>query len=103
MSQTSFLPKRVGETQLLAFDFTSRLASDETISTQSVAATVYSGVDASPSSLISGAAASSGAIVSQAITGGVSGTVYNLTCTATTSLSQTLLMHGFLAIYPEAV
>lgn len=103
MSGTTFQPKRAGETRLLNFDFTSILAVGETLSTEVVTATVYSGVDAAPSAVISGAASASGAVVSQLVTGGTEGVVYNLTCTVTTSLSQALKMHGFLAIYPEAV
>lgn len=102
-SRVIFNGKLVGETITLTFDFTSRLASGETISTKSVAATVYSGTDASPSSIISGSATSSGAVVSQVVTAGTAGVLYSLLCTITTSASQTLLMQGFLAVVPNAV
>src|SRR5258708_21715949 len=72
--QTKFL----GETKKFLVDFISNLAASETISTQIVTASVYSGVDASPSSIISGAASASGTQVSQAITAGVVGVVYEL-------------------------
>lgn len=97
-SRLTFPPKLAGETISLPFDFTAKLASGETISTQAVVAAVYSGVDASPASLISGLATSSGSTVSQNITGGVLGTIYYVTCTITTSLGLTKQMTGYLAI-----
>lgn len=95
-------PKLVGETILAKFDFASRLGT-ATISTQVVTCAVYSGTDASPSSMISGAATASGTIVTQAITAGTEGVVYKLLCTITTSDSQTLLMSAFLAVVPNIV
>lgn len=93
--------KRVGETAPVTFDFTGSLAAGETISTQVVAATVYSGTDASPSSIINGAATDSGAVVSQSITAGVAGVIYQLECTITTSLSKTLQQLSYLAVVPD--
>lgn len=93
--------KLAGETKTVPFDFTSLLASGETISTKSCAATVYSGTDASPSAIISGSASSSGAVVSQLITAGVVGVIYSLVCTITTSAGQTLQLAGFLAVLPD--
>lgn len=94
--------KYVSETKTITFDFTSLLASGETISTESCTATVYSGTDASPSSIISGSATVSGAVVSQNITAGVVGVIYYIACSITTSLSQTLKLVGFLAVLPDA-
>ena len=96
-------PKLVGETATYQFDFSSLLAVGETISTQSVAATTYSGTDAAPSSIISGSASASGAVVSQKITAGTVGVIYQLTCTITTSAGQTLLLAGYLAVTPNTV
>ncbi len=93
--------KLVGETRRFPFDFSSKLASGETISTQVVAATVYSGTDSSPSSIISGSASASGAVVSQNITAGTAGVLYELTCTITTSATRTLLLVGYLAVTPK--
>jgi len=94
----SFDPKLPGETGIVTFDFTSKLAAGETISTKVVAATVYSGVDASPSAIISGTASASGALVTQTVTAGTAGVIYELLCTITTSLSQTLQLAGLLAV-----
>ncbi len=100
-SREIFDPKLLGATKTYTFDFTSDLATGETISTQSVTATTYSGTDAVPSSIISGVASTSGAIVSQKITGGVLGTMYELLCQITTSLGQTLQKSAFLAVVPD--
>lgn len=102
-SQPQPSSKKIGETAPATFDFTSGLAAGETISTRVVAATVYSGIDAAPSAIISGAATNSGAVVSQNITAGVSGVVYLLLCTITTSLSKTLQMSSLLTVIPNAV
>lgn len=102
-SRAIFDPKLAGETQTYTFDFTSDLAIGETISTQTVTATTYSGTDASPSSIISGSASASGAVVSQKITAGVLGTMYELLCQITTSAGQTLQQPAFLAIAPDLI
>lgn len=103
MAKTVFDSKRAGEVWTLQFDFGTQLASGESISTQAVAATVWTGVDASPSAVISGSATASGSVVSQKATGGTAGNIYNLICTVTTSAGQTLKIVGLLAILPEQV
>lgn len=85
----------------LPFDFTSKLAAGETISTKVVTATVLSGVDPTPSAIVNGAATSSGSIVTQSITAGVLGVFYLLVCKITTSLSQTLSLGGVLLVEPD--
>lgn len=102
MSRVELPSKLASETKNVTFDFSSQLAVGETISTQAVTAAVYSGTDASPSSLISGAASASGAVVTQKVTGGVTGVLYELTCTITTSAGQTLNLVGLLAITPSS-
>lgn len=103
MSRTVFDPKFLGETKTVSFDFTSELALGETISTQVVTASVYSGTDPTPSGLISGSASTLGGVVTQNVTGGVLGVMYEVLCTVTTSLSQTLQQSGFLAIVPDMI
>lgn len=98
-----FAPLPAGETRTVKYDFASDLASGETISTQSVAATVYSGSDASPAGLISGSATASGSVVSQNVVADTAGTIYNTTCTITTSGSRTLVKQAFLACVPLAL
>ncbi len=103
MSRVVLDAKRVGEVRSYSFDFTSALGTTETISTKSVTAAVYSGTDASPSTIISGSASSSGSIVTQKITTGIAGVIYGLTCTVTTSLGQTLVLMAFLAVIPDLI
>ena len=100
MSRQIIEGKSVSETVTLAFSFLSHLATGETISSASTTATVYSGTDASPSSLISGAASISGSTVSQKVIGGTLGVTYILVCSAVTSLGQTLQISGYLVIVP---
>lgn len=101
MSRIILEGKILGETANITFNFLSRLGASETISTAVVTASVYSGTDASPSAIVSGSASISGAVVTQKITAGVEGTIYKLTCTITTSLSQTLVLPAYLAIVPS--
>lgn len=93
----------LGETKTYSFDFAGLLASGETISSATVVATVYSGTDAAPSSIISGSDSTSGSIVSQNITAGTLGVIYELLCTATTSAGQLLQIVGLLAVVPDEV
>ena len=102
-SRITLAGKYLGETITEKFDFTSLLAAGETISTQTVTASVYSGTDASPSAIVSGSASASGAIVSQKITAGTLGVVYELLCTITTSAGQTLLLSAYLPVVPDLV
>jgi flagellar biosynthesis protein FliR len=102
MNRVIIPPKRLGETVVLnTFNFLSLLAVGETISSATVTATVYTGVDPSPSSMISGSATISGSIVSQKVAGGVLGVVYELLCSAVTSAGQTLLLAGYFAVVPD--
>lgn len=100
-SRVTFEGKLTGETQTYTFDFTSRLAASETLSTASVTAAVYSGTDASPSAIVNGSATISGQRVTQSLTAGTLGVTYLLSCTVTTSASQTLLLEAFLTIVPN--
>lgn len=102
-SRIEFPPKLTGVTDLYVFDFISALAPGETISSQVTTCAVYSGVDASPSSMISGAATASSTKVTQKITGGVAGVIYTLLCTITTSLGRTLQLSAYLAIPTQSV
>lgn len=104
MSNTvELLPKLVGEVAPRTFDFTSKLAVGETIASQAVTAAVYSGNDVVPTSILSGAPTTSGAVVTQNFAAGVLGTIYACTCTVQTSLSHTFQLSGYLAIIPALV
>ena len=95
-SREDFEPKTPGEQIKLVFNFASD--SSSSVSSASVSCAVFSGTDASPSSMVSGAAAVSGSTVTQLIVGGVAGVVYYLACTATMSDGQILQRYGFLAV-----
>ena len=103
LSRVSLPPKPVSSTESYIIDFTDALTAGSTISTQSVTASVYSGTDASPSAIVSGVATASGTKVTQKITAGTVGVIYQLTWTVTTSDSLTLKKLGFLAIVPDLV
>jgi len=98
MTNASFPIKDAAASRVFSFNFQDQLAVGETISSATVTAAVYSGTDASPSSLISGAASVSGATVSQVIAAGTAGVTYVLTCTAITSLSHTIASAGPLVV-----
>lgn len=101
MNRVELPCKLTGETKTYTFDFSDEIDPGVTLSTQVVAAAVYSGTDANPSAIISGSATASGAVVSQKITAGTVGVIYEMTCTVTTSDSQTLLKTGYLAVVPK--
>lgn len=95
---TIFPPKNIASTISQTFNFSSALAISETIASAVVTATVFSGEDASPASIIDGIATVSGSTVLQNITAGVVGVVYVLSCAITTSTGQELLLNGYLAV-----
>jgi hypothetical protein len=93
--------KKLGETVFQNIDFISQLGVNETILTATCTCNVYTGTDPSPSSMIDGVALVTGTVVSQLVTGGVVGTIYELLASVTTSLGQTLELSGYLAVVPD--
>ena len=102
LSRADLRPKFTDERVKYTFDFASWLANDESLSSATVTAAVYAGTDASPSALISGAASITGSVVTQLIIGGTAGVIYQISCAAVTSTSQTLVLTSRLAILTEA-
>jgi len=98
MNSTIFAPKNALETVDLSFDFSGMLEIGETLASGAVTAEVFAGEDASPSSLIDGAAVLDGTIVTQSVTAGISGVVYVLNCAVTTNTGQDLILQGLLAV-----
>lgn len=80
------------------FDFLEYLAVGTTLSSAVTTAVVYSGTDASPSAIISGAASIASPKATQTITGGVEGVVYFLTCVGTRSDAVVMVRTAFLAV-----
>jgi len=103
MSEQELPGKTPNENINQVFDFTSRLASGETISSATTVAATYSGTDESPENLVAGASSISGARVTQKIIGGNLGVTYLLLCTAITSLGQTLQISAYLSIVPTSI
>lgn len=99
-ARQEFGAKTVNETRQLTFDFSSFLGSAEVISLAVANCAVWSGTDASPTSVLSGATAISGGLVTQLVTGGVAGVIYVVQMVATTSIGQILTISGFLAVVP---
>lgn len=104
MSRVILQSKRAGETRVYSFDAVSQLQSGQTVSSAVVTAAVYSGVDATPSAIISGSATvANGRVVSQKITAGLAGVLYTITCTLTLSDSTIIIMSGILAVLPATL
>jgi hypothetical protein len=95
--------KKLSEILVEQVDFISQLSPGETILTAVCTCTVYTGVDANPSAMISGGATIAGTIVSQLVTGGVLGTIYEFLTTVTTSLGQKIELAGYLAVIPDLI
>ena len=99
MSQVVEFPlKQADATVPLTFDFTSELPSGVTVSAATTTCTVWSGTDASPQSVVDGAASISGTVVTQVVTGGVNGVIYLLECKATGSDGNIYPLQGYLAV-----
>lgn len=94
-------PKFASEDMKITVDFSNEMIAGSTISSFTCTAAVYSGVDASPSSIVS-TTFISGQTVTVLIVDGVEGCTYLLTLTVVTSDSQTRTKQGFLAITPAA-
>lgn len=103
MNRINLGVKSSGETLDVVFSFLSSLAIGESVSSAVTTAAVYSGTDATPSSIIDGAASVSSPNVTQSITAGTSGVIYNLTCTATSSTGQIVVLVGYITVVPTTV
>lgn len=80
------------------FNFAEFLSAGVTLSSAVVTATVYSGTDATPSSIISGSASVSSPLATQTITGGTEGVTYYLRCVGTLSDSKVAVRTGYLTV-----
>ena len=98
MSMVVSQAKNSGETLAYTFDFISKLTSGETIISAACTAAVWSGVDSSPASIVSGTATISGTKVTQNITGGVNGCIYMVNCRVTTSTSTVYMITTYIPV-----
>lgn len=86
--------RTIGEVVLFSMDFQLNLAPGEVINTATWACAIEVGTDSGAGARISGGATISGSVVSQLVTfatGVTTGNRYLLTCTCTTSNSETLI------------
>lgn len=97
-NRVELLPKFSGETKPYQVDFLSELPNGVTISSASVTASVQTGNDSDPQNIVSGSASISGTLVTQVITGGVAGAIYQLIYSAVGSDSNTYQLLGVLAV-----
>lgn len=88
--------KYINERIVVTCDFARRISQQRqfagvTLSAPTFVATVLTGVDASPSAIISGSASIDGYKAKQLVINGVDGVTYKLVCTVTTSDGETLI------------
>jgi hypothetical protein len=95
----TFSYKLTTENELFTFDFSAVLTSTETISTATCTVQVRDGTDPNPNAIKVGSPAISGPKVVQRITGGLTGVIYRLEMTVTTSLTNVYTIVGDLAVY----
>lgn len=103
-AQGQLSPSNPGENEVYAFDFVNDLLPGEALSgitTWSIA--VVSGVDADPTSHLSGAPLVSGTESSQRIAGLLGSVVYVIAATVQTTFGNTLELWAFLPCYPLGV
>ena len=88
----SFSPKSPIERDYFGTDWTDELETGETIASAEVVVTIKRGKarDSNPAAMVSGAAAISGAVVSQLLIGGVPGVDYETSWKIVTSTPRTL-------------
>lgn len=82
-------------------DVLSRLALGETVATAASNMSVASGVDATPTTMLSGLPSISGSIVSQKVIGGSPGVIYKLSTSIRTSLNNILVLESKLAVLSD--
>lgn len=91
------------ERRFIGFDFSADLANypDVTISAAVMEASVVSGTDPDPSSILTGSVVVDGTQVSQMREGGITGVTYKIRCEATLSDGQVLVETGNLKLVRE--
>ncbi len=103
MSLVTTPAKTVAEKTLIGFDFASKLSIGEALTAASCAIEVWSGIDASPSSVLSGTPTVSGTKAYQTVVGGISGCLYKITCVGTTSAPNNPVLMTILAVVQDPI
>jgi len=91
-----------GETILLGLNFADDVATGDSISSATWTCSVASGVDASPSSRISGGPLISGTLVQIMVTGMLPGVLYRLQAYATLASGQIVTLYSHVACTPAS-
>ncbi len=94
-------PKLISETITVEFDFLGDLSWEEGIDSATVSVEVFSGLDYSPSDILSGATSFSGSVVSQDIQAGMGGVIYLLIATVEGSSGTTYVQTKKLAVLTD--
>jgi hypothetical protein len=92
--------KRISDTIIVTFDFSDQMIPGETIGNTGVFSELWSGVDATPSAMISGTATIDGQTITQKIIGGAYGAIYTLIALIDTSRGQALSSRTKIVILP---
>lgn len=99
MNQLIFPAKAVGETQPYVVNFSDRLQFGESINGAAVSISVFSGTDNNPNGLLSGSATYDAfGNVTQVLTAGLAGVIYNVAFTVTGTASHNYVKVGQLAV-----
>lgn len=96
-------PKASTESRVIIADLASAMNPGDTLVSATVTCVVWSGTDASPSSMISAAASTTTTKVTQKVIGGVNGNIYLLTFTGTTAAGATVKGTMYLAVLDQPV
>ena len=102
MDNVIFSDKATTETIPLTVFFGDRLQYGETVNGASVTCVVVSGIDPSPSAVLSGTATYTANSVTQNVTGGIAGVTYMLIFLATGSNSHNYVKQGRLVVMAPA-
>jgi len=97
-ARTSFESKRAGETADYYFSFENVLFEGETIVAARTVTEYYYGPESDAGPVVDGPAVVQGGIVKQRFSGGVSGTVYIVTCSIQSSLGDIRRLSAYLVI-----
>jgi len=99
MNQIIFDAKAAQELQPYTVNFSDRLQFGEVINGAAVSVSVFTGTDATPSAMISGTASYDAyGNVTQTLTGGVAGVIYNIVFAVTGTSSHNYVKVGQLAV-----
>jgi hypothetical protein len=93
-------PGKLGDDFSIPFDFISGLTPGVVLTSATVTATLYSGTDPSPQSIIDGPASVSGTIAFQPVKPTILGNVYDLSCAGVTSSGETVILDAYYAVVP---